>query len=92
MELRSGRSTGEVEDYQQGALDHAERTLYRTWDISYRRLQTENQDAAQLLKLLAYFDYQQLWHELFSTGLGQQSDIQIQFTRSLRIAWLSNRS
>ncbi|KOS41254.1 hypothetical protein ACN38_g7863 [Penicillium nordicum] len=49
--------------------EYQERTLYTTWDLSYSRLEQEDPDAAKLLKLLAYFDNQKLWYELFHAGL-----------------------
>ncbi|KAJ6142983.1 hypothetical protein N7471_002436 [Penicillium samsonianum] len=53
--------------------EYRERTLYTTWDLSYARLETEDSDAAQLLKVLAYFGNQSLWHELFNDGLTKES-------------------
>ncbi|KAJ5732695.1 hypothetical protein N7493_004176 [Penicillium malachiteum] len=49
--------------------EYEERTLYTTWDISYSRLENQDPEAAKMLKLLAYFDNQTLWYELFHTGL-----------------------
>lgn len=48
-------------------------TLYTTWDLSYTRLESEDPDAAQLLKLLAYFDNQSIWYELLNTGVADGS-------------------
>lgn len=45
--------------------EYQNRTLYTTWDLSYQRLQKEDPEAAQILKLLAYFDHQSIWFELF---------------------------
>ncbi|KAJ5907999.1 hypothetical protein N7495_000681 [Penicillium taxi] len=53
--------------------DYREHTLYTTWDISYDSLKKEDLDAAELLKLLAYFGNQGLWYELFSEGLTERS-------------------
>jgi hypothetical protein len=41
----------------------------QSWDLSYSRLEKEDPDAAKILKLLAYFDNQILWYELFHAGL-----------------------
>ncbi|CAG8212714.1 unnamed protein product [Penicillium nalgiovense] len=53
--------------------EYEERTLYTTWDISYSRLKDEDPSAAKILKLLAYFDNQNLWYELFHAGLTDSS-------------------
>ncbi|KAK7897918.1 hypothetical protein LTR67_004550 [Exophiala xenobiotica] len=53
--------------------DYQDRTLCTTWDISYSQLQEEDPIAAKLLKLLAYFDNQILWYELFSAGFNPRS-------------------
>ncbi|KAK5238550.1 hypothetical protein LTR47_000293 [Exophiala xenobiotica] len=53
--------------------EYQDRTLYTTWDISYSQLQKEDPIAAKLLKLLAYFDNQSLWYELFSAGFNHDS-------------------
>ncbi|KAK5080183.1 hypothetical protein LTS08_008757 [Lithohypha guttulata] len=44
------------------------RTLYTTWDLSYRRLEQEAPEAAQMLKLLAYFGQQSIWYDLLHAG------------------------
>lgn len=41
-------------------LDYQDRTLYTTWNLSYARLQEEDADAAQMLRLLACFDNQKV--------------------------------
>lgn len=53
--------------------EYQERTLYTTWDLSYSRLEKGDPDAAKLLKLLAYFDNQRVWYELFHAGLTDSS-------------------
>ncbi|CAG8907052.1 unnamed protein product, partial [Penicillium egyptiacum] len=53
--------------------EYRERTLYTTWDLSYARLEIDDSDAAELLKLLAYFGNQSLWYELFRGGLSKES-------------------
>lgn len=64
-----------LKDYQLQGLDDDERTLYTTWNVSYARLEADDELAARFLKLLAYFDHQQLWYELLSAGLDQHSNI-----------------
>ena len=49
------------------------RTLYTTWDLSYHRLKRDDPDAAHLLGLLAYFDYQSVWYELLRAGINDDS-------------------
>ncbi|KAL4986796.1 hypothetical protein BDW68DRAFT_120598 [Aspergillus falconensis] len=56
------RQPTHLEDYQ-------DRTLFTTWDISYSRIIEVDPDAAELLKLFAYFSNQSLWYELLQAGL-----------------------
>ncbi|KAE8309804.1 hypothetical protein BDV41DRAFT_580211 [Aspergillus transmontanensis] len=49
--------------------EYQERTLYTTWEISYNRLMKDDPEAAAMLRILAYFDNQSLWYELFRAGL-----------------------
>ncbi|KAE8322332.1 hypothetical protein BDV39DRAFT_218643 [Aspergillus sergii] len=49
--------------------EYQERTLYTTWEISYNRLMHEDPEAAAMLRIIAYFDNQSLWYELFHAGL-----------------------
>ena len=53
--------------------EYRDRTLYNTWDLSYARLKNDNPDAAQLLKLLAYFDNQHIWYDLLRAGISDHS-------------------
>lgn len=53
--------------------EYREHTLYTTWDLSFARLEIDDPDAAKLLRLLAYFDNQDLWYELFQGGLTKES-------------------
>jgi tetratricopeptide (TPR) repeat protein len=53
--------------------EYRDRTLYNTWDLSYARLKNDDPDAAQLLKLLAYFDNQHIWHDLLRVGISDHS-------------------
>lgn len=65
-----------LREYQVQGLNEDDRTLYTTWNISYKRLEAEDALAARLLKLLAYFDYQQLWYELFCAGLDRNLGVE----------------
>ncbi|KAB8209224.1 hypothetical protein BDV34DRAFT_232507 [Aspergillus parasiticus] len=49
--------------------EYQERTLYTTWEISYNRLMNDDPEAAAMLRIMAYFDNQSLWYELFYAGL-----------------------
>jgi tetratricopeptide (TPR) repeat protein len=45
-------------------LDSYDRTLHTTWQITFDRIQQQNEASAKLLKLWAYFDRQDLWFDL----------------------------
>ena len=53
--------------------EYRDRTLYTTWNISFTRVEQEDPEAAQLLKLLAYFDNQNVWFELLRAGSGDST-------------------
>jgi tetratricopeptide (TPR) repeat protein len=53
--------------------EYRDRTLYTTWNISLTRVEQEDPEAAQLLKLLAYFDNQNVWFELLRAGSGDST-------------------
>jgi hypothetical protein len=50
---------------------YEDRTLYSTWQISFEHVERRNTLSAQLLRLWAYFDNQDVWFELL-----QYSDIE----------------
>jgi tetratricopeptide (TPR) repeat protein len=50
-------------------LSYEDRSLYSTWDISYRQIMQQNANSAMLLRLWAYFDNEDLWFELLREGL-----------------------
>ncbi|KAK5079599.1 hypothetical protein LTR70_009280 [Exophiala xenobiotica] len=60
------RRTLELQEYR-------DRTLFTTWVLQYARLESQGPDAAKLLRLLAYFDHQRLWYELFRAGVSDES-------------------
>ncbi|MCJ1281457.1 hypothetical protein MMC26_000776, partial [Xylographa opegraphella] len=43
---------------------YEDRSLYTTWQITFDRIQQQNPASANLLKLWAYFDRQDIWFEL----------------------------
>ncbi|MCJ1268875.1 hypothetical protein MMC22_008763 [Lobaria immixta] len=49
-------------------LSYEDRALYTTWDLSLKRIQTQNESAGKLLRLLAYFDNQDIWFQLLAAG------------------------
>ena len=51
-----------------GLLDYDDRTLYSTWNMSYQPIQGQDPSAAELSRLMAYLDNQDLWYELSQAG------------------------
>ncbi|KAJ3473579.1 hypothetical protein NLG97_g10234 [Lecanicillium saksenae] len=49
-------------------LTYGDRAMYSTWRISYEQVKTENDNAAKLLKLWAYFKSADIWFELFNSA------------------------
>ena len=43
---------------------YEDRTLYSSWQVSYEYIERRNSASANLLRLWAYFDNQDLWYEL----------------------------
>lgn len=43
---------------------YEDRSLYTTWQITFDRIKQQNAASAQLLKLWAYFDRQDVWFEV----------------------------
>jgi tetratricopeptide (TPR) repeat protein len=60
-----------VTDSSKQLSDYPSRTLYTTWDLSFRQIEQQNVRAANLLRLLAYFDHQDIWYELLQSGHGE---------------------
>ncbi|KAH9203501.1 P-loop containing nucleoside triphosphate hydrolase protein, partial [Leptodontidium sp. 2 PMI_412] len=59
--LRLMETSPELSSYE-------DRTLYSTWHISYKSVKQQNPLSANLLRLWAYFDNQDLWFELLRHG------------------------
>jgi len=55
----------DLSQYSRGPVDYEERTLYSTWNVSLQKVQDQDPAAAELLKLMAYLDNQDLWYGLF---------------------------
>ena len=55
----------DLSQYSRGLVDYEERTLYSTWNVSFQQVQDQDPAAAELLKLMAYLDNQNLWYDFF---------------------------
>ena len=64
-----------VTDSSKQLSDYPSRTLYTTWDLSFRQIEQQNVRAANLLRLLAYFDHQDIWYELVQSGHGEDQPL-----------------
>ncbi|KAK5095508.1 hypothetical protein LTS08_008151 [Lithohypha guttulata] len=53
--------------------EYTDRTLHTTWDLTYHRLECDDPLAAKVLKLLAYFDHQEIWFDLLHAGIEDES-------------------
>ncbi|KAI9784312.1 MAG: hypothetical protein M1839_002373 [Geoglossum umbratile] len=53
---------------------YEDRTLYSTWQISFERVEQRNLLSAQLLRLWAYFDNQDVWFELLQHSDSEDLD------------------
>ena len=62
-------SWSDLGQYSRGPMDYEERTLFSTWNVSFQQVQAQDPEAAELLKLMAYLDNQDLWYELFHKDL-----------------------
>ncbi|KAL8695783.1 MAG: hypothetical protein Q9201_007959 [Fulgogasparrea decipioides] len=62
-------SWSDLSQYSHGPADYEERTLYSTWNVSFQQVRGQDPEAAELLKLLAYLDNQDLWYGLFPENL-----------------------
>jgi tetratricopeptide (TPR) repeat protein len=63
-------SWDDLSQYSSGPVDYEERTLYSTWNVSFEQVQEQDPAAAELLKLMAFLDNQDLWYKLFQAGAG----------------------
>ncbi|KAK5080194.1 hypothetical protein LTR05_008761 [Lithohypha guttulata] len=53
--------------------EYTDRTLHTTWNLTYHRLECDDPLAAKVLKLLAYFDNQEIWFDLLRVGIEDES-------------------
>ena len=71
---------------------YEDRTLYSTWQISFEHVERRSVLSAQLLRLWAYFDNQDLWLELLQHSASEDPDWireivedELSFYRAMRI-------
>jgi tetratricopeptide (TPR) repeat protein len=69
--LQEYEQTWNFDHHWPAKLPEYERTLYTTWEVSYKSLEHENDNAARLLGLLAYFSNRRFWYELFQAGVSE---------------------
>jgi hypothetical protein len=56
-------SWNDLSQYSIGPVDYEERTLYSTLKVSFERNLEQDPAVAELVKLMAYLDNQDLWYE-----------------------------
>ncbi|CAK1364181.1 unnamed protein product [Cercospora beticola] len=73
---------------------YEDKQLYSTWQISFDQIQQRNEAAAQLLRLWAYFDNEDIWYELlcykhakryFPAWLCKLTDDELDFNSAVRV-------
>ena len=71
---------------------YEDRTLYSTWQLSFDQVQQRNMGAAELLRLWAYFDNQDLWLELLQehgpddpTWIREVAKDELSFDNTIRV-------
>src|SRR5271155_3273218 len=65
-------SWDDLDEHSHRLFDYENRTLYSTWNISLTQVRDQDAAAAELLRLMAYLDNQDLWYELFHAGSADQ--------------------
>ncbi|KAL9101256.1 MAG: hypothetical protein Q9163_003470 [Psora crenata] len=76
------QSWSDLGQYNCGPIDYEERTLYSTWNMSFQQVQDQDHAAAELLKLMAYMDNQDLWYELFHKDVSNAPEWWTELQRS----------
>jgi hypothetical protein len=61
-------SWGELAQYCDESQEYEDRTLYTTWNLSLKQVEAQDPEAAQMLRLIAYFSNTDLWYKLFQKG------------------------
>ena len=62
------RSWLELQRKSPHILSYEDQTIHSTWNLSYMHIRNENESAAKLLELWAYFDNRDLWYDLMKAG------------------------
>ncbi len=75
-------SWSDLERYSGKLVEYEERTLYSTWNVSFQQVRDQDQAAAELLKLMAYLDNQDLWYELFDKDISNAPKWWIELRKS----------
>src|SRR6267378_4130575 len=75
-----------------GLSSYEDRTLYSTWQLSFNHVKQRNQLSAELLRLWAYFDNQDIWFELLQHGdsedpewIRQLTEDELSFNEAVRV-------
>ena len=68
------KSWGKLQKMSPELSTYEDRTLYSTWQISFEHVEQRNVLSAQLLRLWAYFDNQDLWFELLQHSVSKNQD------------------
>ena len=73
-------------------LTYENRAMYSTWNVSYESIRRQNEPAAMLLRLWAYFGHEDLWYELLREGdedkqawLRSLTETQLAFDAGMRV-------
>lgn len=53
---------------------YQERTLYTTWEISFREIERQDEGASKLLLLCSFLSNEDIWDEMLRRGLGLDED------------------
>jgi tetratricopeptide (TPR) repeat protein len=61
-------SWNELGDNSDGLMEYGDRTLYSTWNVSLKRVEAQDPEAAQLVRFTAYLSNVDIWYEFFQRG------------------------
>lgn len=64
----------DLEENSKELLEYEDRTLYSTWNLSLKQVRAQDNEAAELLRLMAYLGNMDLRYELFRAGVGALSE------------------
>ena len=60
----------ELDDTSDELVEYEDRTLFSTWNLSLAQVQAQQPEAAELLRLLAYFSNEGISYDLLKAGKG----------------------